>query len=373
VSGGRVAFDGTQGTIGRIGTSVYVRSLRGALEPLLGERLVPIASRFARPLAGATRTIGERAATLARDLWWHQLGVVIAARRRGCRLVHLPASVGPAATRFPVVATIHDVMPLQFPRLFRPWFRTYAAFVIPRLARLARAVITVSQAAKGDLVHYLGLAPERITVIPHGVDPCFAPLPRDDPAAAAVRRRYALPEAYVLAVGSVEPRKNLPRVLEAIRLLRDRPATRDVALVHSGPEGFRPEDVGRAVRALHLDGAARFLGYVPAEDLRALYAGARALVYPSLWEGFGLPVVEAMACGCPVITSRVSSLPEVAGGAAVLVDPESAEDIAAAVAQLWASDDARADLVRRGLDQARRFTWHAAARATLEVYDAAVD
>lgn len=367
-----MAFDLTQGVIGQIGISVYIRSLQQALEPLLGDRLVPLVSRLARPVRGATRTWRQRAATLARDLWWHQLGVVIAARRRRCHLVHLPGGIGPVAARFPIVATIHDVMPLRFPSVFRPWFRTYTAVVMPRLARTARVVITVSQTAKEEIVACLGVAPERVVVIPHGVDRGFTPLSADDAGVAAVRRRYRLPDAYVLAVGSVEPRKNLPRLLEAVRLLRDRAGTHDVTLVHTGPEGFRPEEVRRAVHRFRLDGAARFLGYVPVEDLRVLYAGARALAYPSLWEGFGLPVLEAMACACPVVTSGVSSLPEVAGGAAVLVDPHSVEDIAAAIADLWTNDSRRADLARRGLEHAGNFTWEAAARATLTVYEAAL-
>ncbi|MGH7529240.1 MAG: glycosyltransferase family 4 protein [Gemmatimonadales bacterium] len=375
MSEARVAFDLTQGMIGRIGTSVYIRELRRALQRRLGDRLVPIASRWARPVEGASRTAGQRAATLGRDLWWHQVGVVIAARRRGCRLLHLPGNVGPVGPHsLPLVATIHDIMPLRFPELFRPWFRRYAALVMPRFARRARAVIAVSQATKDEIVHRLGVAPERITVIPHGVDAACGPRPPDDPTLPALRRRYDLPERYVLAVGSVEPRKNLPRVLEAVRLLRDgSPAgARDVAFVHCGPEGFRPADVARVVHSLGLNGTARFLGYVPADDLRSLYAGARALVFPSLWEGFGLPVLEAMACGCPVITSNVSSLPEVAGGAAVLVDPQSVEAIAAALARVWVDDRHRDDLVRRGLAHAARFTWEAAARATAAVYETAL-
>ena len=368
----RIALDLTQAKIGSIGPSVYIWRLRDALAPLLENRLVPIASRFARPVAGARRKLGQLAATLVRDLWWHQVGAVSAARRRGCHLLHFPGSMGPLTTRFPIVVTIHDVMPIRFPELFRPWFRTYARVVMPRLARVARAVITVSQAAKAEMVECLGVAPERVVVIPHGVDRRFTPLQPDDSAADAIGRRYGLPPAYVLAVGSVEPRKNLPRLLEAVRLLRDRAETRDVALVHAGPEGFRPEEVGRTVQRLDLDGAARFLGYVPTEDLRVLYGRARALVYPSLWEGFGLPVLEAMACACPVVTSDVSSLPEVAGGAAQLVDPQSSEAIAAAIARVWSDGSLRADLARRGLAHAAGFTWEAAARATVAVYDAAL-
>ncbi len=368
----RIALDLTQAKLGRVGSSVYVWRLQEALAPVLGERLVPIASRLARPVAGATRTVRERLATLARDLWWHQIGVTHAARRRGCRLLHLPAGLGPVGGGMPMVVTVHDVMPLRFPEMFRPWYRHYARAVLPRLARRARAIIAGSAAAKGEIVEWLGVPAERVTVIAYGVDQIFRPVAPDDPRAIAVRRRYGLPPAFVLAVGSVEPRKNLPRLLEAVRRLRGQPSTADIALVHAGPEGWRPDEVVRAAQRSGLDGATRFLGYVPTEDLAILYGLARVFAYPSLWEGFGMPVLEAMACGCPVVTSSLSSLPEVAGDAAVLVNPESTEDLAAALTTLWDEEALRSRLVTRGLQRAARFTWANAAHETAAVYEAAL-
>jgi len=368
----RIALDVSYAKLAGIGIGVYTTQMWAALAPLLGERLVPVFSKFARPPRSARRTFRERLDTLMRDLWWHQAGALIAARRRGAALLHLPAGLGPVAGRFPVVATIHDVMPIRLAPMFRPWFRRYAGFVMPRLAQRARAVITVSETAKLEIAEEFQLAPERISVIPHGVDPAFQPLRPGDPRAAEVRRRYELPETFILAVGSIEPRKNLERLLEAIGLLRSRPRTRDVVLVHSGPEGWHPEQVFRRARELRLDGAARFLGYTPARDLQVLYGLARAFVYPSLWEAFGIPVIEAMACGCPVVTSGLSSLPEIAGDAALFVDPHSVEEIANGVAAVWSDDARRADLVRKGLDRVREFTWERAARATIAVYEAAL-
>lgn len=372
MNGTRIALDVSFAKLVGIGVGVYVSHMWNALAPLLGERLVPIFSRFARPPRGARRTVGERLDTLLRDLWWHQAGVTLAARRRGAALLHLPAGLGPVAGRFPVVTTIHDVMPIRLASLFRPWYRRYAGVVMPRLARRSRVVITVSEATKQEIVEEFGLAPERVRVVPHGVDPDFRPLSPDDPRVTEVRRRYELPDRFVLAVGSIEPRKNLDRLLQAISLLRSRSGTRDVCLVHSGPEGWHPEQVWQRARDLGLDGAARFLGYTPAPDLQVLYGLARTFVYPSLWEAFGLPVIEAMACGCPVVTSGLSSLPEVAGDAALFVDPLSVDDIASAVAALWDDGPRRVALVRRGLERARDFTWERAARATIAVYDAAL-
>ena len=372
MTGGRIALDLTQAKLGRIGVSVYIRRLHAALTALLGERLVPIASRFARPVLGASRTMAERMDTLVRDMWWHQLGVVMAARQHRCGLVHLPAGLGPVAGSFPTVVTVHDVMPIRFPEVFRPWYRNYAAVVMPRVARAARGVITVSCAAKQEITEWLGVPAERITVVPHGLDPAFAPLAPDAAHADEVRRRYRLPLQFVLAVGSIEPRKNLPRLLEAVHLLRSRPGGTGVTLVHAGPEGWHPEEVAGAVRQLGLADAVRFLGYVPVEDLPTLYGLARVLVYPSLWEGFGMPVLEAMACGCPVVTSNVSSLPEVAGDAAMLVDPRSTDDVARGIAAVWCDEALRRRLAVRGLARAAQFSWERAARATATVYAAAL-
>jgi glycosyltransferase involved in cell wall biosynthesis len=359
VSEFRVALDLTITRLGRTGPAVYAEQLAAALAPILGGRLVHVASRLATPPA-ARRTVADRLRTLGRDLWWHQIGVSLAARRAGARLLHLPAGLGPARPLLPAVVTIHDTMVFRFPQLFRPWHRHYARVMLPRLARAAALVITGSQATRADLIEHLGVAPDRIAVVPYGVDIRFAPLAADSPEARAVVARYHLPPNFILAVGAIEPRKNLPRILDAVRQLNGRAATAGVTLVHAGPEGWA-HDVPRE--------AARFLGYVPAADLRVLYGLARAFVYPSLWEGFGFPVIEAMACGCPVITSDVSALPEVAGGAALLVDPTATEQLAAAIARVWADEGLRRDLVARGRARAAGFTWQRTARETVAVYE----
>lgn len=359
----RVALDITAARLGRAGPSVYTTQLAQQLATLMGERLVPVASRLAVP-PHPRRTVADLLRTLGRDLWWHQFGVSFAARGARADLLHLPAAVGPVAAFLPMVVTIHDVIVLRFPELFRPWHRHYARAVLPRLVSSAAAVITVSEAARADVVEYLDLAPERVAVVPNGVDPLFHTIDRNGEAARSVVARYRLPPDFVLTVGAIEPRKNLPRILDALRQLRDRGPTAGITLVHAGPEGWLADDVSR--------GAARFLGYVPAADLRVLYNLARALVYPSLWEGFGLPVIEAMACGCPVVTSTVSALPDVAGGAAVLVNPESVEDIAAAIERLWLDDAWRRKYATAGLARARCFTWERCARETLAVYEQAL-
>lgn len=360
MSGGRVALDTTVAALDLAGTGNHIRSLAESLTPILGDRLACIRSRFAAPHAGP-RTAVQMARTLVRDLWWHQGGVERAARRAEADLLHLPAMLGPLHGRLPTVVTIHDLYVLRAPRGFRPWFRNYARVVVPRLARRAARVITDSEATRTDVVDLLGVPGERVTVVPCGVR-------HPAPEGGREPLDLDLPPRFVLAVGTLEPRKNLVRLVEAIGLLATRPATRDVVLLHAGGYGWLAEDIVRAANAAALRGRVRLLGRVKPDVLSALYRRARLLAYPSLFEGFGLPVLEAMVHGCPVVTSDRSSLPEVAGDAAVLVDPESAESIAAGIARVWEDDALAADLRARGLARAGGFSWERTARETAEVY-----
>jgi glycosyltransferase involved in cell wall biosynthesis len=281
----------------------------------------------------------------------------------------MPAAVAPLRSSLPVVVTIHDLAILRFPETFRRWHRTFASYLLPRLVRRVSAIVSVSEATKSDLVELLGVAPERVSVIPCGISAGFSPLDAGDPRLAAVRDRYSLPEAYAITVGAIEPRKNLPRLLRAVDQLTKRREFRDLSLLHIGPGGWLTKEVSRTLAELRLEDRVRFLGYVPNDDLAALYQQARLAIYPSLFEGFGLPVLEAMASGCPVVTSNCSSMPEVAGGAAVLVDPMSVEAIADGIARLWCDDGLRHALIACGQRRAATFTWEFAARETMKLYD----
>jgi glycosyltransferase involved in cell wall biosynthesis len=357
----RIAFDTTISALDLAGTARHIRALEAALRPVLGERLVALRSRLAAPHE-SPRTTGAMARTLARDLWWHQVGVERAARRAGAALLHLPAAVGPVRGRLPSVVTIHDLHVLHAPWDFRPWFRRYARAVIPRLARRAARVIAVSEYTRRDVIEHLGLPEHRVVTVPNGVAPNGQPSAVSEPVAANI------PERYVLSVGTLEPRKNLLRLFQAIRLLADRPATRDVVLLHAGGYGWLADGIVRAARTPALGARVRLLGYVPQDDLACLYRRARLLAYPSLSEGFGLPVIEAMAAGCPVVAADRSALPEVAGDAALLVDPESVEAIADGIQRVWEDDALARDLAARGLVRARLYSWERTARLTAEVY-----
>jgi glycosyltransferase involved in cell wall biosynthesis len=267
------------------------------------------------------------------------------------------------------VVTIHDVIPLILPWAFPARHRLVLATALARIRRQAEMVIVPSTAAADDVVQFLRVERERIRVIPMGCEPRFQPA--EDPARAAkLRRRYQLPERYILFVGTLEPRKNIHTLLRAFaQLIAEMPQDGPM-LVIAGGNGWGGEDYGSTVDALKLHRHVRFAGFVEDDHLPDLYRGALLFVYPSLYEGFGLPVLEAMACGTPVITSDRTSLPEVAGGAALVVDPTRPEALAAAMASLLNDSGLRQVLRTKGLARAQAFTWDAVARQTIAVYRA---
>jgi glycosyltransferase involved in cell wall biosynthesis len=253
---------------------------------------------------------------------------------------------------------VHDLTFLVHPECFEPRLHRYLARVVPRSLRRAHHILADSHATQRDLTRLLGVPAERISVIYPGVDEQFCPLPAS--ASAPVRRRLGLPDTFLLFVGTLEPRKNLVRLLEALHRLPNAPP-----LVLAGRRGWLYDEVFAAVERLHLHERVCWLDFVEDTDLPALYNLAEAFIYPSLYEGFGLPVAEALACGTPVVTSRLASLPEVAGDAAILVDPFDSAAIAAGIQQAL---DAGEHFRAAGPAQVSRFRWEAAAQSLLGRY-----
>ncbi|MBI3457612.1 MAG: glycosyltransferase family 4 protein [Candidatus Rokubacteria bacterium] len=271
------------------------------------------------------------------------------------------------------VVTIHDLVSFLFPTTVPRKYSVYMRLMTRLAVRSADRVIAVSGATKDDLTRVLRVPDERVVVIHEAVAPEFAASP--DPAAvAALARRYGIRSPYCLFVGNLEPRKNLVRLIEAFARVRARGLAAAHAprpqLVLAGTRGWLYGDVFRAVEAHRMAADIVFTGYVPPADLPALYAGAACFVFPSLYEGFGLPVLEAMAVGTPVVASRVGAIPEVAGDAALLVDASRPAEIAEAVEAMLGDAALRAELIARGRARARLFTWEAVARQTLAVYEA---
>jgi glycosyltransferase involved in cell wall biosynthesis len=315
----RLGIDVSPLELTEAGTARYLRNLLSHLEGASIERYT---------LPGASR-----ATKLRRDVLWYLGALPRKAARDGVDVLHCPGHRGPLRSQVPVVVTLHDLAVLRHPKTFNRWTRHYSRFLLPRIVEAATRVIAVSSFTAGEAVELLGLDEAKVRVVPHGVEPPFEP---EGQEAAG---------EYALAVGTVEPRKNLPRAVEAAQRA-------GIELRVVGPEGWG--DVG-----------VQSLGFVSDEVLAALYRGAQCLVFPSLYEGFGLPVLEAMACGTPVVTGNFGATAEVAGDAAVLVDPYDVDGIAVGIQEARRRRD---ELHAKGLERVRGFTWDEAARRTLEVY-----
>lgn len=282
--------------------------------------------------------------------------------RRQTDLFHAPTFAAPVLQPWPTVMTIHDAIHLILAEKYTVMHRLYYRWVVASAAGRAQKVITVSQTSRSDLIKHLNLAPERIVVIPNGVDPVFRQLPRRVEVRERVKARWGIGGAFLLWVGSTRPSKNLPGIAELFRRLADE----DVWLVVVG--------VGREqARRIIADSSwlknVVFVQDVADDDLVELYNGAEVVILTSLYEGFGLPGLEAMACGTPVVSSNKGSLPEVLGDAALSVDPCDTQGMADAVRRVLRDFGLREEMRRRGLERARAFRWEDTARRTLSVYE----
>ena len=285
---------------------------------------------------------------------------------------HSPDFTLPPVWRARTVLTVHDLSFLRVPECFTGALRRYLEQVVPRSVRRADQVIADSESTKRDLVELLGTPAGKVTVIYSGVEPRFRPI-ADQSTLEAVRRRYNLPERFILSVGTLQPRKNFITLIEAFSRLKLedggwRLEDGGLKLVIVGGRGWLYEEIFSRVEALGLQGEVLFPGFVADEHLPVLYNLAEVFALPSLYEGFGLPPLEAMACGTPVVTSNASSLPEVVGDAGLMVEPMDVEGLAAAIGCVLEDGDLRREMVQRGLARAREFTWGRAARQLLEVY-----
>lgn len=279
-------------------------------------------------------------------------------------LLLAPNFVAPPTAWARTIVTIHDLSYLAVPQYADPGLRRYLSGAVPRSLRRAAHVVAVSETTRREAIERLGLTPDRVSVVYNGVDPAFRPLP---PATVdEVRGRLALPERFILTLGTLEPRKNHRGLIQAFaRLLESEPA---VSLLVAGRRGWLDEPIFRAVEELGLQSSVRFLGGVEDADLPALLNATSVVAYPSFYEGFGLPPLEAMACGTPVVTSTGGALPEVCGEAALLVDPADTAGLADALRRALMDRALRATLRERGLRRAAGFTWANTAAGLVEVF-----
>lgn len=364
----RVGIDAHMVGARKTGNETYIVNLLGALRALPGEdRYIPLTPHPAA-LEGP---LGPVARAQAIRVWPSPsflrvpLGMPLAAGWHGLDLLHMTYFVPPICP-VPAVVTVHDLSFEVYPETFSPSDRLLLSWGVPFSVRRAVRIIAVSDFTKRDLVRRYGLPEEKIRVTHEAAAPWFCRV-EDELRLQALRRRYDLSQRYILSVGNLQPRKNLRALLEAFRFAK---AERRIPhrLVIVGKPGWEGAAFFREVKEQGLEGEVAFTGYVPVEDLPGLYSGTDLFVYPALYEGFGLPPLEAMACGTPVVASNAASLPEVLGDAALLVNPRDTKGLASAMLEVLSDSVLARRLSGLGLARAGKFSWDRTASETVEVY-----
>jgi glycosyltransferase involved in cell wall biosynthesis len=368
----RIAFDGTTLRPARTGVGYYTEHLLHHLaQESTDDEIIVISNRpvdTTSPLPPNVRVVSS-SSRMPRLVWLQMIAPRLL-RRLGVDVAHFTNGMMPLAMPVPTVVTIHDMSLTLFPKYHPPRRVLLNRPLVDVAARRADAIITVSESAKRDIVRLYGSQADRIHVVHEAAAPSFQPI-RDRAVLDRVRQRYELADRFVLYVGTIEPRKNLPRLIEGFARRRNA-GQLPHQLVCAGPYGWLSRDIEDLIDRLEIEDAVRFTGYVPFEDLAALYSLAEMFVFPSLYEGFGLPVIEAMACGTPVVTGHVAALEEVGGGAVEQVAHLTADSLGEAIVRLANEPRRREELSMLGLQRAHTFSWQRAARETLKVYGLAV-
>ena len=363
----KILFDAREAARNITGIGTYVRNLVREILALenpqvlcrcIPDSLEPPPPRGVRPLA-------LQGINLLRNLTWKQTYLPLKARAERADILVCMDPVGPLlAGRIPTALIIYDLIFLTTGAQSDVWTR-YWRVMVPRCARKADLIFTLSRSSKAEIENRLGVPAEKIVVFRTGVAGHFRPLEGSAAEREKLRKRLGLPQAYILTVGAHDPRRNVKTLLAAYRKLRAQGPV-EQKLVVVGPKTACFREMWETTRSLGLEEDVLYLDYVPNEELPAYYGLADLYVYPSSEEGLGLTPLEAMACGCPVVTSRASSLPEVVGDAAVLVDPTDPDELAAAVDRILSTPDLRRSLIEKGLERARDFSWRAGVEDILE-------
>lgn len=364
-----IGIDATPLPTQPVGAGVYMIEIIRALAAEAGDIVVfahPQGRRLieAEPIHGVSWVEVPNHGTGQR-LAWEQAALPGLARQQKLDLLHSLHYTRPRRLPCASVVTFHDMTFFLYPNLHTRLKRIFFPGMMRLSARSADAIIAVSESTRRDAMRILNVPADRIHTIHSGISPLFRPL-ADRTALESCRLRYNLPEAFILYVGTVEPRKNLPLLIRAYAALAQTIAAPQLVIV--GRNGWMYEEVYHLVKALQLGERIRFTGYIPGEDLPIVYNLAQIFVYPSLYEGFGFPPLEAMACGTPVITTAVSAMEEGVGDAGLLTPPGDETGLTLAMRRLLEDPDLRRSLSEQGWRRAAQFTWPQAARATLNVY-----
>ena len=367
----RIGIDAQPLTKEKSGVGYYTEQLIRALEIVEGKNEYVLFSTrdFASPFSDSTR-FHKRITPHVWGYAWMQIGQPIQISREGLDLYHGPNFVAPLAAPCPTVITIHDLSSFIMRESHRWMNNIIQRVLVPSSARRSRAIIAVSETTRNDVVRILSIPVQKIRVIPEAVDGIFEPV-ADNEARSRVLSKFGLPQKYILFVGTLEPRKNIPSLLEAYaRLIHS--GDIEHRLVLAGGKGWGGDAIYQKMRSLKIEAQVIFTGYVAREDMPALYSMADLFVYPSLYEGFGLPPLEAMACGTPTIVSDGSSLSSVVADAGLKVDPLDVSGLAEALRRVLLDKGLRRDLIKRGKKRVKCYSWEAAARETLALYQEVV-
>ncbi len=374
----RIVVDARKAADYGIGT--YIRQLGGACARLAADDEFVFLGSKGAAREGPTdprKASGENPLLAGPNVTWQVnqsatyglaelFSVSLQARRLGADVFHSPHYVYPYFVPCPGVVTVHDCIHLRFPRqLPHRGAALYARRIMRHAVKSANRVLTVSEATRADLVELVNADPKKIVVIPHGCDPYFLE-PVDEVELESTRARHGLERPFLLCVTNIKPHKNLKRLIRAVGQLA--PDYRELELVIAGGGIEDHADLAALCREVGVTDRVRTLGFLPKAEVRALYHLARIFVFPSLYEGFGLPPLEAMACGTPVVAARSSAIPEVVGRCGLLVNPYRVDAIAEAIRSLLENDNFRKALGTQGRTRAERFDWDHAAQRVLDVY-----
>jgi glycosyltransferase involved in cell wall biosynthesis len=372
----RAAIDYTSAMRQGAGVGRYTRGLVAALAETDRENQYVLFCAGSAPSAAGwpSNFVVRRSAIPSRWLTvgWHRMGLPLPAEvfTGDCDLYHSPDFVLPPLRRALGVVTVHDLSFMRLPECADPGLRAYLNKCVPKAVRAANHVLADSWSTRNDLIELLQVCPDKVSVVPGAVEAAFSRV-EDSARLEMARARYRLPQWFIISVGTLEPRKNYPRLISAYSLMR-RQTGLPHHLVIAGLPGWLYAAVYDRIQEEGVGEYVHFLGFVPDRDLAALYSLADLMVFPSLYEGFGMPPLEAMACGTPVVSSNNSSLPETVGTAALMVDAEDTEGIADAIARVLGNSRLRTRLTELGRLQAAQFTWPAAAQKLLAAYGQAL-
>ncbi len=299
-------------------------------------------------------------------LWNRFGGSLMKTLTHGANILHFTGQIPKNPGKLPSVATVHDLFNVKFPESVAPEFRVNPKSLARSLKKIKK-IIAVSDFTKNDLINFLGTPGEKIEVAPHGIETnLFLSHEGKNKLNAQDNKHFNIPGDYIFCVGTLEPRKNYLKTLEAFKIvLKSHPNQK---LVIAGGNGWESDKIHQKAKTLQIENSVNFLGYIESSDLPALYKGASAFIFPSIYEGFGLPILEALSFNVPIAISNIASLPEIAGEAALTFDPEEPEEIAKQTIRLLEDSALRENLIRLGIDRISKFTWEKTATKTLEVY-----